>query len=69
MDQVDIHIPIPKCRIDKPFLMAVEDTFPTKGHGTIVMGCIERENEKQKSFDKDALDPPVSLQKIKQGNM
>ncbi|KAH9530606.1 hypothetical protein CY35_20G012000 [Sphagnum magellanicum] len=42
MDQVDIHIPIPKRRIDKPFLMAVEDAFPTKGHGTIVTGRIER---------------------------
>jgi translation elongation factor EF-Tu-like GTPase len=42
MDQVDIHILIPKLRIDKPFLMVVEDVFPTKGHGTIVMGCIER---------------------------
>jgi hypothetical protein len=36
MDQVDIHILIPKRRIDKPFLMVVEDAFPTKGHGTIV---------------------------------
>jgi elongation factor Tu len=42
MDQVDIHIPIPKRRIDKPFLMVVEDAFPTKGHGTIVTGRIER---------------------------
>nr|AND48474.1 translational elongation factor Tu [Flatbergium sericeum] len=42
MDQVDIHIPIPKRRIDKPFLMAIEDAFPTKGHGTIVTGRVER---------------------------
>nr|AND48150.1 translational elongation factor Tu [Flatbergium novo-caledoniae] len=42
MDQVDIHIPIPKRRIDKPFLMAVEDAFPIKGHGTIVTGRVER---------------------------
>jgi elongation factor Tu len=41
MDQVDIHILIPKRRIDKPFLMDVEDDFPTKGHGTIVIGRIE----------------------------
>jgi elongation factor Tu len=42
MDQVDIHILIPKRKIDKPFLMAVEDAFPTKGHGTIITGRIER---------------------------
>jgi len=40
MDQVDIHIMIPKRKIDKPFLMVVEDDFPTKGHGTIVTGHI-----------------------------
>jgi elongation factor Tu len=27
MDQVDIHISIPKCRIDKPFLMAIKMFF------------------------------------------
>jgi len=42
MDQVDIYILIPKRRIDKPFLMVVEDVFPTKGHGTMVTGHIER---------------------------
>jgi elongation factor Tu len=42
MDQVDIHISIPKHRIDTPFLIVVEDDFPTKGHGTIVTGHIER---------------------------
>jgi elongation factor Tu len=30
MDQIDIHISIPKCRIDKPFLMVVKDVFSLK---------------------------------------
>jgi elongation factor Tu len=42
MDQVNIHIPIPKRKIDKPFFTTVENVFPTKDHGTIVTRHIER---------------------------
>jgi elongation factor Tu len=41
MDQVDAYIPTPERKIDKPFLMPVEDVFSISGRGTVVTGRIE----------------------------
>ena len=42
LDAVDEHIPTPECAIDKPFLMAVEDTMTITGRGTVATGRVER---------------------------
>jgi elongation factor Tu len=42
MDAVDEYIPTPIRAIDKPFLMAVEDSFSITGRGTVSTGRIER---------------------------
>ena len=42
MHAVDEYIPTPVRETDKPFLMAVEDVFGIKGHGTVATGRIER---------------------------
>ena len=42
MDAVDEHIPTPERAIDKPFLMAVEDTMTITGRGTVATGRVER---------------------------
>jgi elongation factor Tu len=42
MDAVDTWIPIPpRERIEKPFLMPVEDVFSITGRGTVATGRIE----------------------------
>ncbi len=42
MDAVDEAIPEPKRKIDKPFLMPIEDVFSIKGRGTVATGRIEQ---------------------------
>ena len=42
MDAVDTWIPTPERDVDKPFLMAVEDTMTITGRGTVATGRVER---------------------------
>ena len=42
MDAVDEYIPTPARDVDKPFLMAVEDTMTITGRGTVATGRVER---------------------------
>ena len=42
MDTVDEFIPTPERDVDKPFLMAVEDTMTITGRGTVATGRVER---------------------------
>jgi elongation factor Tu len=42
MNAVDTAIPTPARETDKPFLMAVEDTFTITGRGTVATGRVER---------------------------
>lgn len=42
MDAVDEYIPTPERKIDRPFLMPVEDVFSISGRGTVVTGRIEQ---------------------------
>ncbi len=42
MDAVDTFIPTPERDVDKPFLMAVEDTMTITGRGTVATGRVER---------------------------
>ena len=42
MEAVDTSIPTPERDVDKPFLMAVEDTMTITGRGTVATGRIER---------------------------
>ncbi len=42
MDAVDTYIPTPERDVDKPFLMAVEDTMTITGRGTVATGRVER---------------------------
>ena len=42
MDAVDEYIPTPERMVDKPFLMAVEDTMTITGRGTVATGRVER---------------------------
>ena len=42
MEAVDTAIPTPERDVDKPFLMAVEDTMTITGRGTVATGRIER---------------------------
>ena len=42
MDAVDTYIPTPARDVDKPFLMAVEDTMTITGRGTVATGRVER---------------------------
>ncbi|MEG2556928.1 MAG: elongation factor Tu, partial [Raoultibacter sp.] len=42
MDAVDSFIPTPDRDVDKPFLMAVEDTMTITGRGTVATGRVER---------------------------
>ena len=42
LDTVDEYIPTPERDVDKPFLMAVEDTMTITGRGTVATGRVER---------------------------
>ena len=42
MAAVDDYIPTPERDVDKPFLMAVEDTMTITGRGTVATGRVER---------------------------
>ena len=42
MQAVDDNIPEPVRVLDKPFLMAIEDTFSISGRGTVVTGKVEQ---------------------------
>ena len=42
MEAVDSYIPTPDRDVDKPFLMAVEDTMTITGRGTVATGRVER---------------------------
>src|SRR5262249_55511648 len=42
MEAVDSYIPTPPRRVDKPFLMPIEDIFSITGRGTVVTGRVER---------------------------
>jgi elongation factor Tu len=41
MDAVDEVIPVPKRKIEEPFLLPIEDVFSISGRGTVVTGRIE----------------------------
>ena len=41
MDAVDSYIPQPVRKLDRPFLMPIEDVFSISGRGTVVTGRIE----------------------------
>jgi elongation factor Tu len=42
LEAIDSYIPTPQREVDKPFLMAVEDTMTITGRGTVATGRIER---------------------------
>ncbi len=42
MDALDNYIPDPIRELDKPFMMAVEDTMTISGRGTVVTGRVDR---------------------------
>ncbi len=42
MNAVDEWIPTPEREVDKPFLLAIEDTMTITGRGTVVTGRVER---------------------------
>ena len=42
MEAVDSYIPTPERDVDKPFLMAVEDTMTITSRGTVAAGRVER---------------------------
>jgi len=42
MDAVDNYIPQPVRKLDRPFLMPIEDVFSISGRGTVVTGRIEQ---------------------------
>ncbi len=42
LDACDTYIPSPARDIDKPFLLAIEDTMTIQGRGTVVTGRVER---------------------------
>ena len=42
MDAVDSYIPQPVRKLDRPFLMPIEDVFSISGRGTVVTGRIEQ---------------------------
>ncbi|MCD8203763.1 MAG: elongation factor Tu [Coprobacillus sp.] len=42
LDACDTYIPTPVREIDKPFLLAIEDTMTIQGRGTVVTGRVER---------------------------
>ena len=42
MDALDNYIPDPVRELDKPFMMAVEDTMTISGRGTVVTGRVDR---------------------------
>ena len=46
MDAVDSYIPNPVLDLDKPFLLAIEDTMTISGRGTVVTGRVERGSAK-----------------------
>ncbi len=42
LDACDSYIPTPVRDVDKPFLLAIEDTMTIQGRGTVVTGRVER---------------------------
>jgi len=42
VEALDSHLRLPVRDLDKPFLMAIEDTYSIAGRGTVVTGSIER---------------------------
>jgi elongation factor Tu len=42
MKAVDEFVPMPERKIDKPFLMPIEDIFSIQGRGTVVTGRVEQ---------------------------
>ncbi|MCD8209421.1 MAG: elongation factor Tu [Coprobacillus sp.] len=42
LDACDTYIPSPARDVDKPFLLAIEDTMTIQGRGTVVTGRVER---------------------------
>ena len=42
MEACDTYIPAPTRDVDKPFLLAIEDTMTISGRGTVVTGRVER---------------------------
>lgn len=40
--ELDSYIPTPKRKVEKPFLMPIEDVFSISGRGTVVTGRIEK---------------------------
>jgi elongation factor Tu len=41
VETMDSYIPVPERKIDKPFLLPIEDVFSISGRGTVVTGRIE----------------------------
>jgi elongation factor Tu len=39
---VDVHVPLPRREIDRPFLMPIDQIFAIPGRGTVVTGRVER---------------------------
>src|ERR1041385_1073535 len=42
MEALDPYTPLPQRKVDKPFLMPIEDVFSISGRGTVVTGRVER---------------------------
>jgi elongation factor Tu len=42
MKAVDEYVPMPERKVDKPFLMPIEDIFSIQGRGTVVTGRVEQ---------------------------
>ncbi|XP_068193157.1 elongation factor Tu, mitochondrial [Antennarius striatus] len=42
LEALDLHIPVPKRELDKPFLLPVESLYSIPGRGTVVGGTVER---------------------------
>ena len=49
LNAIDTWIPTPQRETDKPFLMAIEDTFSIAGRGTVASGRVERGTLKKDS--------------------
>lgn len=42
INKMDEYIPVPERKVDRPFLMPIEDIFSIEGRGTVVTGRVER---------------------------
>src|SRR3954470_19808831 len=42
MEALDSYVPLPRRKVNKPFLMPIEDVFSISGRGTVVTGRVDR---------------------------